>query len=215
MAGNYVIADSVAIMPEWQVWCDVIKEMFNDIDLSKLLVYIIDSVDSSALPDLADQFDVLGYNGMRMAQTESAQRELIKNSIVLHKYKGTEWGIQQALLSLGFADIRLKKGIADGYDHWAKFGIEITNNSVVLTEQSVNDIIAVVNEYKRGVCVLMDISMTLQINDALTSSDLALVIPAMVVTDQLQLSGNLKYDGNAQHDGTHSYNGESDVVIIN
>lgn len=215
MADSVVLADGLAVNPEWRIWCQVFSDMLAEIDLSKLLVYMIDTVDASVIPTLAEQFDVLGYNGMRMAQTEAAQRALLKNAIVLHKYKGTEWAITQALQSLGFTDIRLKKGLADGYDHWAKFGIEITNTNVVLTEQSVADITAVVNAYKRAVCVLEEISMTLQVNDTLNLDDLVLVIPALVVEDILQLSGTLKYDGSGEYDGTYSHNGESDVVIIN
>lgn len=215
MGSNVVIADAIAPIPEWQIWCAAFKQSLADIDLTKLLVYIIDDVDSSAIPALAEQFDVLGYKGMRMAQTESAQRTLIKNAIVLHKYKGTEWAIQQALESIGFTDIRIKKGIADGYDHWAKFGIEITNTNIVLTDQSLADILAVVNEYKRAVCVLMDISMTILVPDTLTVTDKAAIYPAIEIQDALQLSGNLKYDGSGMYDGTHSHNGESDVVTIN
>lgn len=215
MADNVVIADSISVIPEWQIWGSVFKECLSDIDLTKLLVYIVDTVDASALPFLASQFDVLGYKGMRMAQTEAEQRELIKNAIVLHKTKGTEWAIINALKSIGFVDIKLKKGTQDGYDHWAKFGIEITNNKLVLTEGSIADITAVVNEYKRAVCVLEDISMSLLIDGTLPLSDDCVLSQTLIIEDVLSLTGNLKYDGTGKHDGTYGYSGESDVVTIN
>lgn len=151
---------------------------------------------------------------MRMAQTEEAQRTLIKNAILLHKYKGTEWAIIQALQSIGFTDIRLKKGLADGYDHWAKFGIEITNTSLVLTSQNMQDIYSVINEYKRAVCILMDVSMTTQVTDTLTITDKVTIVPNYQIQDDLSLTGDLKYNGAAEHNGEHSYSGESDVVTI-
>ena len=51
---NAVIADSLASVPEWQIWCNVFKQMLAKIDLTKLFVYDIDDVDVSAIPALAD-----------------------------------------------------------------------------------------------------------------------------------------------------------------
>jgi len=178
-------------------------------------VYIIDTVDASALPYLAAQLDVLGYKGFRLAQTEMDQREILKRSIELHRYKGTEWAIEQALLSIGFDNVVLKSGIASGYDHWAKFGIDITNSTAQLTASSFADIIAMVTEYKRAVCVLVDVSMGLVFDDTLTlGDDDASALAAIEGNDDLSLSGTLKYDGTGEYDGSYDHSGESDVVTI-
>lgn len=212
---NIPMADSIASIPEFKAWYSVFKQMLGEVDLTKLLVYIVDTVDASAIPYLAEQFDVLGYKGMKLAQTENDQRELIKRAIELHKYKGTEWAIKQALISIGFSDIKLKKGIADGYDHWAKFGIEITNTSLQLTDASVTDITNMVAEYKRAVCVLMDISMSLVYQDSITfGQDIATCLPAISANDNMYLSKPLIYDGSAEYDGANNYSGDTDVATI-
>ena len=210
-----VIADSISYLPEFKAWYGVLVNGLAEFDESELLVYLVDTVDASLIPALATQFDVLGYKGMRLAQTEDDQRSLLKTAIYLHRFKGTEWAIMQALLSIGFADIRLKKGIADGYDHWAEFGIEITNSSIQLTDESLNDIIQMVTEYKRQVCVLMDVSMTILVEDVLDmQDDEANARPGIVIDDDLFLTGTLKYDGDGLYDGTYDHSGDSDIVTI-
>ncbi len=42
--------------------------------------------------------------------TEAAQRELVKNAIALHRFRGTPWSIKQALASLGWAEVTLLEG---------------------------------------------------------------------------------------------------------
>lgn len=207
-----IMADSISYLPEFQAWDTYIKNAFADIDLSKLLVYMIDTVDASAIPALAEQFDVLGYKGLKLADNEAEQRDIIKRAIELHRYKGTEWAIKEALLSIGFADIEL---IKTGYDHWAKFGLKITNEDVVLTDESFNDIIQMVTEYKRAVCVLMEVLMTKLVNDTITITDIeASVRPAIQAIDVIKLSQPLQYDGTAIHDGSYIYSGDTDVAEI-
>jgi P2-related tail formation protein len=46
------------------------------IPLQALLVYLVDNVPAAALPILAGQFDVLGYKGLALCQTEQDQRNL-------------------------------------------------------------------------------------------------------------------------------------------
>jgi len=212
MADKPVIADSISYLPEMAAWYNTIRSELGLIDLTKLLVYIIDSVDASALPYLGAQFDVLGYKGFKLATTESDQRAILKRAIELHRYKGTEWAIKQALISIGFSDIEL---IKTGFDHWAKFSIKITNENVQLTENSFDDIIAMVKEYKRAVCVLQEILMTFQASDVLFVDDVAAIAnPQILAIDRLVMSGSLMYDGSAEFDGSHNFSGDGDVASI-
>jgi P2-related tail formation protein len=206
------MADSVAYLPEMDAWYNTITEELAQIDLNKLLVYLVDMVDASALPYLGAQFDVLGYKGFRLANTEADMRAIIKRAIELHRYKGTEWAIEEALKSIGFADVAL---IKTGYDHWAKFGILITNESVQLTDSSLNDITQMVLEYKRAVCVLMEIRLTIQVSDVLFVDDAdAMVNKEIDANDVLIISGALFYDGSAEFNGEHTFSGDGDVVTI-
>lgn len=206
-----VLADSIASLPEFNAWYNVIKATVAELDLGALLIYIVDNADSSVLSYLAEQMDVLGYKGFRLAQSETDQRQIIKRAIELHRYKGTEWAVQEALKSIGFTDIQLKKG----YDHWAKFGIKITNSNVQLTATSFNDIVQMVNEYKRAVCVLVDVSLDVVVDDVLNIGvDDGVALPAYITDDLLSLTGVLKYDGNGHYDGTFDHSGDSDIISI-
>lgn len=66
------------------------------LDLSRELVYRIDSVVPDALPFLCEQFSRLGYDGWYFASTDSERRGLIKTSIQYHRLKGTLEGFRWA-----------------------------------------------------------------------------------------------------------------------
>jgi len=205
------MADSIAYLPEMDGWYQVIKDELATIDLTQLLVYMIDTVDAKALSFLGAQFDVLGYKGFRLAATDDDRRSILKRAIELHRYKGTDWAIKEALKSIGFADVVLLRG----YDHWAKFGILLTNENVQLTSSSFADITAMVQEYKRAVCVLAEIRINILVTDTLTvSDDLAIANAEILAADRLLLSGALLYDGAASFDGVHNFSGDGDVAEI-
>lgn len=73
----------------FSILANIAAERFAQIDLTALLVYLVDIVDASALPSLAEQFHVQGLEGWLFAANEQEKRELIKQAIELHKYKGT------------------------------------------------------------------------------------------------------------------------------
>jgi P2-related tail formation protein len=205
------MADSIAYLPEPQGWFVSLMSELELIDLSQLLVYLIDSVDASALPYLGDQFDCLGYKGFKLAQDEDGEREIIKRAIELHRYKGTEWAILEALTSIGFSDVEL---IKTGFDHWAKFSIQITTENLTITEQSFDDITAMVEEYKRAVCVLEAIIITILATDSLTFTDTAYVEQQVLSIDRLTLSEAIHYDGSIEFDGEHNFSSDGDVATI-
>ena len=69
--------------------------------IDKDLVYLIDKVDQRLLPDLAWQFHLTFFEGWGAAASEDERRRLIRQSIAIHRKKGTPWSIQQALRVLG------------------------------------------------------------------------------------------------------------------
>src|ERR1700752_76083 len=117
-----ILADSISYLSHLAAFDLLVKNRFSDLELDKLLVYLIDTVDSDAIPYLAEQFDVLGYKGFRLANTETDQREIIKRSIELHRYKGTLWAVREALTSIGFGNAIIVEHVED---HWAKFRVTI------------------------------------------------------------------------------------------
>lgn len=81
---------------------EAVREELDSIDLTRLLVFMVDNVDAAALPFLGRQFAVMGYKGWLLATTETEQRELIKNAIRNHKRRGTFAGIRGAIAPLNY-----------------------------------------------------------------------------------------------------------------
>lgn len=78
----------------------VFEELFaryQELDTDCLLVYLLDSVDESALVHLAEQFHIMGNEGWLTCKNVSEKRSLIKNSIKLHKYRGTVYSLIKVL----------------------------------------------------------------------------------------------------------------------
>ena len=88
----------------------------DNIDLSVLMVYLVDIVDSSALPSLGEQFSLFG-DGWELAESDDVRRMLIKSAIELHRYKGTPWSIREIIRRFGFGEVDLIEGTGQiGYD---------------------------------------------------------------------------------------------------
>jgi len=76
------------------------NELFNrlgTLDLTPILVYLIDDIKSDALPHLAQQFHITGNEGLINCKNEDEKRNLIKNAIQIHKYKGTKYALEKVL----------------------------------------------------------------------------------------------------------------------
>ena len=88
----------------------------SEIDLSVVDVIDVDNVDASALVHLADQYNVLGYRGWLLCETEETKRNLIKESINLHRYAGTPWAIETAIKAVGFDGAEITENPGSTYD---------------------------------------------------------------------------------------------------
>lgn len=208
-----ILPDSIAIYPHLVAFDMAMKRQLDKIPLQVLLVYLVDNVPAAALPLLAAQFDVLGYKGWRLATTEQAQRDLIKRAIELHRFKGTPWAVEEALKSIGFTDIELIEHVPSM--HWATFRVRITNENIMLTEDSITDIIAMINEYKNARSHLVDVQMILQFEDIINlEDDSADVNIEILIEDDITFNGALRYDGTGMYDGTYDHSGDNDVVTI-
>lgn len=60
-----ILATGISNIPHLKVFDQIAEERLAEIDLTRLLIYMIDTVNADALPILAEQFDVLGYKGWR------------------------------------------------------------------------------------------------------------------------------------------------------
>ena len=127
----------------------------DNIDLSVLMVFLVDIVDSSALPWLGEQFSLSG-DGWELAESDDVRRMLIKAAIELHRYKGTPWSIREVIRRFGFGEVDLIEGTGrlsyDGnrsynglFDHgdaaaWAVYRVilkqPITNDQAAMLRQT-------------------------------------------------------------------------------
>src|SRR5580700_3332290 len=81
--------------------------------LWQLIAPVALGVDALTNIDLLIDVDNLIESGglvTELAMTESAQRELVKSAIALHRFRGTPWAIKQALASLGWTTVSLLEG---------------------------------------------------------------------------------------------------------
>lgn len=209
-----ILATGVRNVEHIAVFDQIAEERFAAIDLTPLLVYMIDTVPSAALPVLAKQFDVLGYKGWNLTKTEADQRELIKKAIELHRYKGTIWALREAIKAMGFGGAIITEHVGQYYDgsvphngsiyysrgNWANFSIEFDlGNFAGINEQQSADLIQVIEEYKAKRCHLVSLSFVKNITDNLALSD--------EVAFQLEYAATVDAISQIKYDGIHTYNG--------
>lgn len=129
MDNRHVIASSLTDNELARAFSELVAERWDSWNLTPFLLYLVDSCAPSALPYLAEQFDVKGLQGFAVAVTEQQQRDLIKRSIALHKYIGTPWAIREACRTVGFPVVILEEGVPEtpggeaGPDDWARFRV--------------------------------------------------------------------------------------------
>lgn len=80
---------------------DDIFSRFQELDTECLLVYLFDKVEESALVHLAEQFHITGNEGWANCSNVSEKRDLIKNSLNLHRFRGTRFSLVRVLDILG------------------------------------------------------------------------------------------------------------------
>ncbi|EBS4563097.1 phage tail protein I [Salmonella enterica subsp. enterica serovar Bovismorbificans] len=157
----------------------------QDIDLTPLLVYLVDLTEVTALPWLADQLAITGDNGWNLAESEDARRALIKNAIELHRYKGTPWSVRQVIRNLGFGEVELREGndrldpaIAEKYPEGTRWALY----QVILTVTITND------------------------QAALLRKTLEVFAPARCELASLDFTAApIRYNNTARYDGTYNH----------
>lgn len=207
-----ILPDSLGIYKHIAAFDVATMQWIDDLALEVLLIYAVDRVDAKALPILAEQFDVLGYKGWRLANTEADRRALIKRAIELHRYKGTLWAVKEALKSIGFSDVAIEEHVNG---HWARFALTIDNEAVVVTATGFDDIKAMVEEYKNVRSYLDSVNMKLTLNDEIVfDEDEAFFNEQIIAEDTIYLTAALFFDGVADFDGQEDYSGDADTVDI-
>lgn len=173
------LASALQKYPHLTVYEDLTAERFADIDLSALLVYLIDTVDASALPFLARQFDVDGLKGFGLAQTEAQRRQVVAEAIDLVKLRGTVAGIKRGLDAIGYPNsgvqerpgfLRNGEFIRDGSrvhgaGNWATFAVWVNNNLETPTPGQLDLIRQMIQIYKNARSVLVQLVYAAELYD--------------------------------------------------
>ena len=121
---------------------DDLFSRFQDLDTECLLIYLFDKVEESALVHLAEQFHITGNEGWAGCTTVEEKRDLIKNSLNLHRYRGTKYSLVRVLEILG-----LNGKVSEWFEYGGRpyyFRISIDMNKKGFdenTEQSLLDLI--------------------------------------------------------------------------
>lgn len=121
--------------------CAAADKVFSLEDsLDVLLVYVIDSV-PDVLPFLAWQFHVEGWE---FTQTDAERRALIKNSVLLHRHKGTVWAIEKV-----FEILNLDAEVQEWFQYEGDpYKFKVFLKSVVQDEDTYIKLVALINSYK-------------------------------------------------------------------
>jgi len=88
-----LVQPSIRADPRSRAFAQLLERL-GEIDLEPLLVYKISTTVPSALPWLAEQFNVGGLKGWAWQRHEEEERQLIRNAVPLHRLKGTVEGYQ-------------------------------------------------------------------------------------------------------------------------
>ena len=214
-----ILADSIAGVPHLAAFDAMAAARMNAIELEALLVYVIDSVSSTALPTLANQFDVEGFVGYGVATNDAQRRDIIKRAIELKRYMGTVFAIKEAMKTVGYTDAILTEGIDLGNPSidWARFSVNSElGDTVGLDGVSQSNLANLIREYKNVRSFLEGISYSVAIVDNIDplNDDLNIRYQAPDLAEDLGHK-SFFYDGTFTHNGTKQYLESNDSLIIN
>jgi phage tail P2-like protein len=224
--GN-ILATSISGIPHLAAFDELAKQQFEGIDLTKLMMYLVDTAPSEALIHLAEQFNVLGWKGWNISQSEEDRRALIKKAIELNRYKGTVWAIKEACRAVGFDDAEVREGVGINFDGswnfdgntmfsggaWYNFrviinlpdGIEINATNHELVRQ-------LVLTYKNARSILIDISYRIIFVDVIDLSDEFLEFTDEGIVDTI--AEGFYFNGLHAFDGSQLFEKAADIINL-
>jgi phage tail P2-like protein len=207
---DIILADSIKHIPHLAAWDLAFDDMQGSWDISKLLIYLIDTVDLSALEALAWQYDVLGNKGYNVANTDLQKRAIIKKALELHRYKGTVWSLKEALKSVGYGEAVLTEGDDDS---WANFSLVVEMNGRALNAAEIDILVRMINEYKPERCTLVGILYKDVFSDSVATDDLFSLEPLDQETENIYVGKGHFHDGTYNHDGSIDRSTDTDSLI--
>jgi phage tail P2-like protein len=197
---NIVLASALDGRQHLAAWDQLFEYRFAALELEKLLLMLIDTVDVVALPYLADQFDLLGVKGWNACKTDQDRRNLIKRAIELKRYQGTNYAIRRAVQSVGYYDIEIIEGVSAVYDgrfkhdgtinygggRWACFAVVLDiGEKKGISQAETEEAIELINEYKRAVTRLLWIDWKCTLIDTAETREFFLMDADMPINEDV------------------------------
>lgn len=207
-----------------QIW----KERMEKLEIENALVYMFDTVPEAVLPELARQFDVLGYKGWDFTSTTEERRQLLKDAVELHRRKGTPYAMRRAFRAVGYYDIQIIEGGGVRYDgsvahdgsvdhgasQWAVFSIVIDLGENKGLQFDTGDLLAkLVEEYKPARCTLLDVNFRKSVETEVDVEE-DFFVDVNRPNDSEDILQEIRYDGTFSYNGLIQHNGERDVLSL-
>lgn len=129
----------------------IIDNYLSNIDniIDKLTIYA--RLDDSTLEEeyvdaLAKTFHLLANESYRFAGTTEQKRELVRNSLILHKTKGTKYAVERVCNILDMKEAKLTEWFEDGGEPYT---FKINANAFDgLNEETIRLLYAMIDEFK-------------------------------------------------------------------
>lgn len=147
-------------------WNEVL-DRYSELDLSKLLVYLVENSDEATLEHLGSQFHILGYEGWLLAKNKEEKANLVKNSKKLHIYKGTKHALNEVLKTLNLQGKIQQYFEYSGIPYHFKVLIDVLDRGI--DEETLIRLDNLVEEYKNERSILDGITVFLTNKSAVPS----------------------------------------------
>lgn len=134
-----------------------LSRRLDRLDLSSVLIYMIDTVEKTALPYLVDQFHIKGYEGEKTIgkgsnwvaiKDDAYARLIVKAMIRIHTRKGTLWALQMLLrwfCNVHYAEVKIYEWFEyAGQPYHFKIDVNFRRGFSVYV---LNDLIELINEH--------------------------------------------------------------------
>lgn len=224
-----ILASGIANVEHLQVFDRLAELRFASLEIDKVLIYLVDTVDEDALPILAEQFDMMGWNGYRLADTVQKKRDLIKTAIELHRYKGTPYSIKKALKAFGYGDSEIQEHLGTIYDgsvnhqgvvqyaagNWATFRVILDiGNTKGINDEEAAEAVKLIDAYKNVRSHLVQLLYKANLDDTVSMSDDDFFFTVTLAQVTESVFSTISYNGASDYDGGANHSNTPDTLTI-
>jgi len=166
---------------------------------TRLGIYYPQTVATEALPHLAQQFNVWGLRGWRLADTEQQRRDLIEAAIELNRRSGTPYAILTAMAKVGYPNTTIDENPPlylngwwqlDGEEqlaglHLVAFVVYLDPVQSDVSVDKIELILGLIDEWKNARSALLDLRI----------GDISLLQNLLILDGTWLLNGYQEIDG--------------------